>query len=155
MNFECSNMFKRLAFLRPSAIANMKGRDEFAGISGEVCFYDFGDVMVVAATFHNLIKTPTGIFGFHIHEDGECEGDFISAGGHLGDGEHPDHAGDMPPILSAGGDAFLAFATDRVTVDEIIGKSVILHEGRDDFTTQPSGDSGARIACGIIENVKK
>lgn len=153
MNFECSNMFKRLALSRPAAFANVKGRDEYEGLSGEVCFYDFGDVMVVAATFHNLIKTPTRIFGFHIHENGECEGDFISAGGHLGSGEHPNHMGDMPPIFSAGGNGFLVFATDRFSISDVLGKSVILHEDPDDFTTQPSGNSGARIACGIIKRI--
>lgn len=153
MSFECANMFKRLAMSRPAAFANVKGRDEYEGLSGEVCFYDFGDIRVVAATFHNLPATKTGIFGFHIHETGECEGDFSSAGGHLGSGEHPNHMGDMSPIFSTGGNGFLVFATDRFSIGDVLGKSVILHEDPDDFTTQPSGNSGARIACGIIKRI--
>lgn len=152
--FECKNMLRRLAFARPAAVANMNGRDEFSSVSGEVCFYDFDDITVVAATFHNLPRTKTNIFGFHIHENGECENDFSSAGGHFGGGEHPEHAGDMPPIFSANGNGFLAFATDRFKVEQIINKSVILHEMPDDFTLQPSGNSGARIACGVIEKIR-
>lgn len=61
------------------------------------------------------------------------------------------HQGDMPVILSNDGDAFLSFFTRRFTIPEIIGKTVIVHLDPDDFTTQPSGNSGERIACGKIE----
>lgn len=149
--FECKNMFRRLAFSRPAAVAELKGRDEYSDTIGQVCFYGFDDMVVISATFHNLPTTQTGIFGFHIHENGVCEGDFSSAGGHFGDGSHPEHAGDMPPIFSAGGNGFLAFATYRFQISDVIDKSVILHASRDDFSSQPSGDSGTRIACGIIK----
>ena len=61
------------------------------------------------------------------------------------------HAGDLPPILSANGIGILSTFTNRFTVDEVIGKSFILHQGYDDFTSQPSGNAGARWACGIID----
>lgn len=150
-NFECKNMFKKLAFARPAAAAELRGRDEYSDVAGQVCFYSFDDMIVVSAILHNLPKTQSGIFGFHIHENGACEGDFSSAGGHFGEGPHPEHAGDMPPIFSASGNGFLVFATDRFMIEDIVDKSVILHASRDDFSSQPSGDSGARIACGIIK----
>ena len=64
--------------------------------------------------------------------------------------EHPYHAGDMPPIFGNNGYAFSIFLTNRFCTDEIIGKTVIIHLQPDDFHSQPSGDSGAKIACGEI-----
>ena len=64
--------------------------------------------------------------------------------------EHPYHAGDMPPIFGNNGYAFSIFLTNRFWTDEIIGKTVIIHLQPDDFHSQPSGDSGAKIACGEI-----
>lgn len=63
---------------------------------------------------------------------------------------HPQHAGDLPPLLLCGTRAFSVTLTDRFRVSQIIGKAVVVHENPDDFTTQPSGNSGARIACGVI-----
>ena len=63
---------------------------------------------------------------------------------------HPYHAGDMPPLFGTNGYAFLSFITSRFKVNEIIGKTVIIHSSPDDFTTQPSGNSGTKIACGVI-----
>jgi len=65
--------------------------------------------------------------------------------------QHPYHAGDMPPLFSADGYAFLSFVTNRFTAKEIRGRTIILHSQTDDFTTQPSGNSGTKIACGVIE----
>ena len=59
----------------------------------------------------------------------------------------------MPPLFGNSGRAWLAFLTDRITVDEIIGKTVVIHSAPDDFTTQPSGNSGSKIACGAIERL--
>lgn len=64
---------------------------------------------------------------------------------------HPYHAGDMPPLFGNQGYAFLMFLTDRFMVRNVIGKTVIIHDNPDDFTTQPSGNSGAKIACGVIQ----
>lgn len=75
--FECKNMFRRLAFSRPAAVAELKGRDEYSDTIGQVCFYGFDDMVVISATLHNLPATQTGIFGFHIHENGVCEDDFL------------------------------------------------------------------------------
>ena len=56
----------------------------------------------------------------------------------------------MPPLFSNRGYALQAFLTDRFTVGEILGRTVIIHDGTDDFTSQPAGNAGARIACGVI-----
>jgi Cu-Zn family superoxide dismutase len=56
----------------------------------------------------------------------------------------------MPPLFSSGGRAFLVFLTNRFKVRDVVGRTVVIHAGRDDFTTQPSGDSGKKIACGVI-----
>ena len=68
---------------------------------------------------------------------------------------HPYHAGDMPPLFGANGYAFSAFLSDRFTVEEVIGKTVIFHEAPDDFVTQPSGNAGAKMACGVIVKRKR
>lgn len=141
-------ILKRILNSKVAARAEILGLN---GICGEVDFYDFDGSTVVLASVHNLPETPTNIYGFHIHENGECVGDYSSAGSHYGEGEHPNHKGDMPVLFSNDGDAFLAFYTGRFSVDEVIGRAVIIHSQPDDFTTQPSGDSGSRIACGIIE----
>ena len=60
----------------------------------------------------------------------------------------------MPPLFAFNGYAWGAFYTRRFTVDEVEGLSVIVHSQRDDFTSQPAGDSGKRIACGIIRMLR-
>ena len=67
---------------------------------------------------------------------------------------HPQHAGDMPSLLANDGNAFLIFYTDRFHPEDVIGRAVIIHAHSDDMTTQPSGNSGAMIACGEIREMK-
>ena len=82
-----------------------------------------------------------------------CVSPFTSAGAHYSrtPAEHPNHSGDMPPLLGNQGYAWMAFYDKRFTIPEIIGKSLIIHRMPDNFTTQPAGDSGERIACGVIK----
>lgn len=105
--------------------------------------------------------------GFHIHEHGRCDApDFESAGGHFAPGdqqhgtENPEgpHAGDLPN-LRVGTDGqgendtlnpLLSLSGDEASLMRPGGTSVIIHEGADDYYTDPSGDAGARIACGVI-----
>jgi Cu-Zn family superoxide dismutase len=102
-------------------------------------------------------------FGFHVHEKGDCSGDFSGAGGHFNPGgkphgpqDSPDHhAGDLPNLESNGeGVANGTFTTDQLTVspgpNSVVGRAVIIHEKPDDYRTQPAGNSGPRIACGVI-----
>ena len=153
----------------PHAVAVMRGRAEHGGIHGTVKFYQSGEGVLVVADIQGL-PAPSGackspIFAFHIHSGSDCtrnsggneEDPFADAGSHYNptDCPHPYHAGDMPPLFGAGGRAFLAFLTDRFTVREILGKTVIIHDGLDDFTTQPSGNAGNKIACGVISEVRR
>ncbi len=105
-----------------------------------------------------------GEHGIHVHETGECSApDFKSAGGHFNPQgtDHacppttPRHAGDFGNIeISADGSGHLDETSDLITVTpgdtSVVGKAVILHEGQDDCTSQPSGNAGPRLACGVV-----
>ena len=107
--------------------------------------------------------TP-GSHGFHIHEKGDCSsGDGMSAGGHFNPAGQPHahtsttmrHAGDMPMLVAdSSGNATLTVELDVMTIGsgpaDIVGKGLIVHKDPDDFKTQPTGNSGARVACGVI-----
>lgn len=129
--------------------------------SGTVTFTQKGNTVEVVANVTGL--TPGG-HGFHVHEKGDCSApDATSAGGHFNPGgkahgephrgEH--HAGDMPMLMAdaAGNAALKAELTGPTVADgpaSIVGKAVIVHASPDDFKTQPTGNSGARVACGVI-----
>ena len=129
--------------------------------AGTVQFAQTGDVVKVSGTISGL--KPGAEHGFHIHEKGDCSsGDGMSTGGHFNptgkphgpqDGDH--HAGDMPSLKAdANGQADVTFHLSGVTLKDgptsLMGKGVIVHVGPDDYKTQPTGNSGARIACGVI-----
>src|SRR5712672_2335342 len=142
---------KAIAVLHPTAGNN---------VTGSVTFTKSGDEIKVVADVTGL--TP-GKHGFHIHEFGDCSSsDGNSAGGHFNPThkQHgaPDatdrHAGDLGNIeADAAGKAHLDL-TDKVMKisgpESIVGLSVIVHEKADDLKTQPTGDSGARVACGVV-----
>ena len=152
---------------RPCAIACISAAESGGqappGVSGAVRFYQTKRGVLVYANIRGLPKSPRpcgeDIFGFHIHQGTGCggqgEGAFPQAMSHFNpeDCPHPRHAGDLPPLLGCGGYAVSVFLTDRFSVRDIIGRVVIIHGGRDDFTSQPGGDSGEKIACGVIERV--
>lgn len=145
----------------PQAVAYIKGSPIYPNIEGRVSFYAVKSGVIVVSMISNLPyddgECEGSVLGFHIHSGTSCTGDdadyFKNAMTHYNpkNCSHPYHAGDMPPLFSAGGRAFSAFLTDRFTVKDIIGKTVIIHSMPDDFTTQPSGNSGEKIACGVIE----
>lgn len=141
------------------AIAYVYGSAQYPHLQGRVTFHQIQDGVVVTAEVHGLPtgeKCETGVFGFHIHQGMNCSGNekdpFADTGGHYNttDCPHPYHSGDLPPLFSNNGYAFMSVLTNRFSVKEIIGKTIIIHEKPDDFTTQPSGNSGAKIACGEI-----
>ncbi|HAJ97179.1 MAG TPA: superoxide dismutase family protein [Ruminococcus sp.] len=144
----------------PQAIAWVTGSPDFSDISGRVRFYPTNRGILICAEISGLPYLPetcdNRVFGFHIHAGMACEGNhsdaFSEAGTHYNPDscEHPHHAGDLPPLFGNNGYALSVFLTDRFTISEIIGKTVIIHDSPDDFTTQPSGNSGTKIACGII-----
>ncbi len=125
----------------------------------ELHFIKYKTVFLITAEVHGLPVEQDcsgGIFGFHIHEGNVCTGNaddpFANTGGHYNpiNCPHPYHAGDLPPLFSNNGYAFMSVLINKFTVNEIIGRTVIIHSQPDDFTTQPSGNSGKKIACGEI-----
>ncbi len=146
---------------RPSAYANIFGSAAYPEISGLVSFYQLRDGVVLVAEVNGLPYTEQpcdpGVFAFHIHNGSLCTGNaedpFANTGGHYNPGNcpHPAHAGDLPPLFGNQGYAFMAVYTNRFTVNEIINRTIIIHASPDDFTTQPSGNSGKKIACGQIK----
>jgi Cu-Zn family superoxide dismutase len=128
-------------------------------VTGTVTFTKVGDEVQVVADIQNL--TP-GKHGFHIHEKGDCSAaDAASAGAHFNP-THQHHGGPMTPErhegdlgnieADASGKAHLDWK-GKLSLsgnDSIIGKSVVVHEKEDDLKTDPSGNSGSRIACGAI-----
>jgi len=139
---------------RPDAVALIKGGADAPDLSGRVLFYQKrGGVLVVADISGLPQNSETHFFAFHIHEGESCGGEaFSETGGHYNPSgrEHPDHAGDLPPLMLCNGGAHLTVCTDRFRVREIIGKTVVIHDGPDDFYSQPAGNAGAKIACGVI-----
>lgn len=143
------------------AEAKLKGSAEYPDIKGYARFSETKDGVLVSLWVSGLPlpenKCDRRIYAVHIHSGSFCTGNaedpFADALGHYNPNScpHPFHAGDMPPLFSAGGEAAMAFLTDSFTIGEIIGKTVILHEGMDDFKTQPSGNAGKKIACGVIK----
>lgn len=149
---------------RPDARAWISGSSEYPGLHGIVRFYQTMHGVLVAAEVSGL---PQGtepcaqrFFGFHIHSGERCRGTeeepFADADGHYNpEGcPHPNHRGDLPPLLGNQGRALQVFLTDHFRVREILGRTVIVHAGVDDFTSQPSGNAGKMIACGEIRPVR-
>lgn len=156
-----SNLFFRtLARKAPAAIAQMRGNSEYPDLRGVVEFYQSSPrgVLVSAEVTGLPVNTPEeqrGFFAMHIHEVGDCTLPFNKVGTHYNptDQPHPYHSGDLPPLLNNSGYAWSSFYDERFTVEEIIGRAVIIHLNRDDFTSQPSGDAGEMIACGEIKRI--
>ena len=125
-----------------------------------------GGVVALTGTLHDL---PPGSHGIHFHAVGQCDAAaaFASAGAHFNPGarkhglDSPEgpHAGDLPMVVvAADGRATLDLSTDRVTLGEgptslfdADGSALVLHAAPDDQRTDPSGNSGARIACGVVK----
>lgn len=144
----------------PQAMAWVTGDDVTPSLSGLVKFYDtpYGGILVEAEIFglpNISISGSTNFYAMHIHEFGDCSRKFANTGNHYNPGgqPHPDHAGDLLPLLGNQGYAWSSFYDKRFQIADIIGRSVIIHAYRDDFTTQPSGDSGTKIGCGVIRSV--
>lgn len=146
---------------RPHAVAIVKGSEDYEDVIGIVKFYQTDCGVLVAAEVTGLPYLPGVcehfVFGFHIHEGTDCSGNeedvFAGSMMHYNPNKcpHPRHAGDLPPLLGNRGYAFSIFLTNRFVVDEIKGRTVIIHASPDDFKTQPSGNSGEKIACGVIQ----
>lgn len=154
-------LFEWLSRAQPSAIAIILGSQRYPEIRGTAKFYQTNMGVYIVVSVTGLPKQnrecERGFFALHIHNGNGCYGDlqdaFKDAGTHYNPNNcsHPYHAGDLPPLFSAGGIGFSVFLTDSFTVREVVGLPIIIHLNKDDFTTQPSGNSGEKIACGVIK----
>ena len=139
---------------KPDAFAKITGGMEAPQLSGCVRFYQENGCVLITARVCGLPKvSETGFFGFHIHEGNTCQGSsFSGTGSHYNPTRqaHPEHAGDLPPLIWCQGNAYLSFRTDRFSIKDIIGRTVVIHSNSDDFCTQPAGNAGKKIACGVI-----
>ncbi len=161
-----SQYFSNIILSRlPDAAAVLHGAPG-ENAEGTVSFYrtPYGTLVTAALrglpVTDNLCKQP--VLALHIHEGRACTGNasdpFLNAKSHYNPGNcpHPYHAGDLPPLfVQKDGSAWMAFLSDRFSVDEIMGRTVILHSMPDDFTSQPSGNAGDKLACGIISPLKR
>jgi Cu-Zn family superoxide dismutase len=132
-------------------------------VTGTVTFTKTGDMVQVVGDFTGL---KPGKHGFHIHEKGDCSApDAASAGAHFNPTQQhhggpmtaDHHMGDFGNIeADASGKAHVDWKGKMSLsgADSIVGKSVVVHEKEDDLKTDPSGNSGARVACGAIEAAK-
>lgn len=131
-------------------------------MTGQVQFTQKGNKVLVTGVVRGLQANTE--HGFHVHERGDCSsGDGLNAGGHFNpDGkahgahdqsEH--HAGDLPSLKAdASGTALVSFESSTLSVGsgkaDVLGRSLIVHRNPDDYTAQPTGNSGPRVACGVI-----
>ena len=138
----------------PDAMAEIHGGMDAPQLTGYVRFYQENGCVLIEARIWGLPgESETGFFGFHIHQGESCSGaDFSETASHYNPtGEaHPKHAGDLPPLLACQGNAYLSVKTDRFSVNEIVGRTVVIHSDPDDFHSQPAGNAGKKIACGVI-----
>lgn len=129
-------------------------------LTGQATFVQTGNKVQVTITARGLSPGPHGV---HVHETGSCaEGAGASAGGHWNPGMMMHGAGDAGTghtgdidnlVVKADGTGSLTFVSDRWQItgkDGVVGRAVIIHAGPDDFTTQPTGNSGGRIGCGVV-----
>jgi Cu-Zn family superoxide dismutase len=127
---------------------------------GVVHFQSAGDdgVEVVA----DLTGVPPGVHGFHVHEKGDCGNNAANAGGHFNPTGMvhgaPDavshHAGDFGNVTADDkGEVHARFTTHSITINTgtngVVGHAIVLHGNPDDLTSQPAGNAGPRIACGV------
>ena len=141
---------------RVKAIAKIRGDREHPQLRGMVTFIQTHCGVMIEAKICGLPKTETGFFAFHIHDGDNCSGKgFPNTGSHFNPKKtvHPNHSGDLPPLLGSSGKAYIKVFTDRFHLEELIGKNVVIHRDPDDYRTQPSGNAGEKIACGVIYRV--
>ena len=161
--FAAAALLASSAAAQETATANLQNQD--GQDVGTVELQQTPNGVLVTANLSNL---PAGEHGFHIHETGQCEGDFTSAGGHYSpDGsehgflvEGGPHAGDMPNVhVTEGGALTIEYLVGGVSLEEGAegalrdddGSAIVIHANADDYESQPSGNAGDRIACGVVE----
>jgi len=148
----------------PSASAQLSPTKGSA-TSGSVQFTQAGDKVLVKVDIRGL--KPNAQHGFHVHEKGDCSsGDGMSTGGHFNPtasshgahGQGPHHSGDLPSLQAdADGNVKTTFESSSISLkggmSNVIGKGLIVHRDPDDYKTQPTGNSGPRLACAVINTI--
>jgi len=164
-------LFVFASFLLIASCAHSKGPMAMATLDptsgstakGMVHFTDVGDGNVEVVV--DLTGVPPGVHGFHIHEKGDCGNNAMNAGGHFNPTGMihgaPDavshHAGDFGNVTAeANGEVHTRFTTHSISLKandttNAVGHAVVLHANPDDLTSQPAGNAGPRIACGIVQ----
>jgi Cu-Zn family superoxide dismutase len=145
------------------AVAHLHARSG-SKVKGTIWFEQKGDTVTVTGQISGL---KPGEHGFHIHEFGDCSDDkALNAGGHYnpakkmhgGPHDADRHAGDLGNIKADGRGVAKINITDKMLrlsgPHSIIGRSVVVHAKRDDLKSQPAGDAGDRIGCGVIGYAK-
>ena len=174
------HFIKELYRTSPDAAALITGNTDYPSLTGTVSFYQspYAGLLIqaevwglpvvtseqtsdingetVSDTGNEPVSDGSFFFAMHIHEYGDCTLPFDKTGMHYnpGNSPHPQHAGDLVPLLGNHGYAWCVFYDERFSIPEIIGKSVIIHRSPDDFHTQPAGNAGEKIGCGTIEWVE-
>ncbi|MGE0062819.1 MAG: superoxide dismutase family protein [Xanthobacteraceae bacterium] len=143
-----------------AALKDAKGAD-----AGSATLTQTPTGVLIALSLKNI---PAGEHAFHVHAVGKCEPPFTSAGGHFNPGNKKHglmasdghHAGDMPNLhVPSGGALNVEVLNASITLDkgkpnsvfDNDGSAVVVHAGKDDYKSDPTGDAGGRIACGVIE----
>jgi Cu-Zn family superoxide dismutase len=133
-----------------------------SNVTGYATFVERGDKVIVTTKVSGL--QPNSQHGYHVHEKGDCSApDATSAGGHFNPDNHPHgnpgqqvrHAGDMKNLVAdAKGEATVTQELDIIRIDEgkfgILNRGLVIHANVDDYASQPAGNAGGRIACGLI-----
>jgi Cu-Zn family superoxide dismutase len=154
----CQTTPEDVPLMATAQLAPTKGNKTF----GEATFEEAGDRVRVVIFVQGL--KPGQEHGLHIHEGADCSGDAMGAQGHFNPLGRPhglpggaqSHAGDLPALkANKAGRANINIETDAISLKpgptNVIGRAVVVHAGPDDYKTQPTGNSGARIACGVIK----
>ena len=154
-------MFNLFTNIFNNAKAIIKGGKKYPKVNGIVTFRETKNGVILTAKVNNLPQSKdkcTGrFFGFHIHEGNSCSGnssdEFANSKSHLNSTNcpHPFHIGDLPPLVENNGYCYMRVLINKFKIKDILGKTIIIHDSADDFTSQPSGNSGNKIACGIIK----
>jgi Cu-Zn family superoxide dismutase len=150
---------------RTYAVARIEARSG-SQVSGTASFMGEGGPLSLSIEIEGA---PAGTHAVHLHEIGDCSApDASSAGNHWNPthedhgrwGDAPFHLGDIGNVeVAEDGTGRLALITDKWAIgtgsqNDVVGKSIIVHEKPDDFTTQPTGAAGGRIGCGVVETVR-
>lgn len=160
-NYNLYSLFESVNNKKPKYWAMLKGSPNYPKIVGMVMFFEKEEGFWIAVNVAGLPVsdepcTPP-FFGFHIHEGGNCKGNeektFANVGGHFNPTNcpHGAHVGDLLPLYARNGIASMYYYISGIDLNSLKGHTLIVHRHPDDFTTQPSGNSGEMIACGVIQ----